>query len=215
VTVKHHIEEVLKCKHLKGWRTAPAKGKEGRQVNKGELKAFIGLTLFARVEKSWDISTWKLFLDPLQNPMYKATMSVGRYEDIHCYLRLDDKRTRVFREATDHLAAVRCVWDLFLANCRRRSIPSNGIPVDEQLVPFWGRSRFTQYLHSKPDKYGIKIFWVCDARVPYAIDGIGYTGRQSGEEVQKNLGESVVPKLCSGLRQTGELFSLRIEIPNV
>ncbi|KAG5847045.1 hypothetical protein ANANG_G00121530 [Anguilla anguilla] len=40
-------------------------------------------------------------------------------------------------------------------------------------------------------------------RVPYAIDGIVYTGRQPGEEVQRNLGENIVQQLCSGIRQTG------------
>jgi hypothetical protein len=54
--------------------------------------------------------------------MYKATMLVGRYEDIRCYLRLDDKRTRMFREATGHLEAFWYMWDLFLANCRGRFI---------------------------------------------------------------------------------------------
>jgi hypothetical protein len=67
------------------------------------------------------MSPQELFVDP----MYKATRSVGRYEDICRYLRLDDKRNRVFREATNHLAAFRYVWDLFLENCRGRFIPSD------------------------------------------------------------------------------------------
>ncbi|CAJ1066749.1 piggyBac transposable element-derived protein 4-like [Xyrichtys novacula] len=39
--------------------------------------------------------------------------------------------------------------------------------------------------------------------VPYAIDGTVYTGRQPGQEVQRNLGENVVQQLCSGIRHTG------------
>ena len=56
-----------------------------------------------------------------------------RSEDIHRYLRLDDKRNRVFREATNHLAAFRYVWDIFLENCRGRFIPNDFVTVDEQL----------------------------------------------------------------------------------
>jgi hypothetical protein len=63
------IEEVLKCANLKGWRIATAKGTEWREVNKEELKAFIGMY------KRWDVSTRELFLDPLQ---YTATMSVRK-----------------------------------------------------------------------------------------------------------------------------------------
>lgn len=102
------------------------------------------------------------------------------------------------------MAPFRYVWDCFLDNCRRQFIPSDCVIIDEQLVPFRGRCKFRQYMASKPAKYGIKIFWICDARVPYAIDGIVYTGRQPGQEAQKNLGENVVQQLCSGIRQTGE-----------
>ena len=101
------------------------------------------------------------------------------------------------------MAAFRYIWDLFLVNCRQRFIPSDCVTVDKQLVPFRGRYKFVQYIPSKPAKYGLKIFWVCDARIPYAIDGMVYTGRQPGEEVQKNLGETLVQKLCSRFRNTG------------
>ncbi|KAJ8402986.1 hypothetical protein AAFF_G00359020 [Aldrovandia affinis] len=103
--------------------------------------------------------------------MYKATMAIGRFEDISRFLRFDDKRTRAFRLETNHMAAFRYIWDQFLVNCRQQFI-SDCVTVDEQLVPFRGRSKFVQYMPSKPAKYGMKIFWICDARIPYAIDGI-------------------------------------------
>lgn len=203
------IDEVLKCTNLEGRRTAAAKGKKWRSIDKEEFMAFIGLTLLAGGDKSWDVALRELFLDPLQNPMYKATMGLRRYEDIRRFIRFDDKRTRALRLETDHMAAFRYVWDCFLASCRRRFIPSDCVTIDEQLVPFRGRCKFLQYMPSKPAKYGLKIFWMCDARVPYAIDGMVYTGRQPGEEVQRNLGENIVQQLCSGIRQTGEYRILK------
>ncbi|XP_027129155.1 piggyBac transposable element-derived protein 4-like [Larimichthys crocea] len=203
------IEEVLKCTNLEGRRAAAtSKGKEWRSIDKAEFMAFIGLTLIAGGEKSWDVALRELFVDQLQNPIYKATMGVKRYEDIRRVIRFDDKRTRALRLETDHMAAFRYVWDCFLANCRRQFIPSDCVTIDEQLVPFRGRCKFRQYMPSKPAKYGIKIFWMCDARVPYAIDGTVYTGRQPGEEVQRNLGENVVQQLCSGIRQTGRNITM-------
>ncbi|KAJ8394926.1 hypothetical protein AAFF_G00040490 [Aldrovandia affinis] len=170
--------------------------------------AVIGLTLLAGGEKSWDVSVRELFCDPLQNPMYKATMGVRRYEDIRSFMRFDDKRTRPIRQETDHMAAFRYVWDCFLVNCRRQFIPSDCVTVDEQLVPSRGRCKFLQYMPSKPAKYGIEIFWMCDARIPYAIDAMVYTGRQPGEDVQKNLGEKIVEQLCSEIRQTGRNITM-------
>ncbi|XP_067101197.1 piggyBac transposable element-derived protein 4-like [Osmerus mordax] len=202
------IDEVLKCTNLEGRRAAAAKGKEWRSVDKEEFMAFIGLTVLAGGNKSWDVALRELFLDPLQNTVYKATMGLRRCEDICSFLRFDDKRTRALRQETDHMAAFRYVWDCFLTNCRRRFIPSDCVTIDEQLVPFRGRCRFLQYMPSKPAKYGIKIFWMCDARIPYAIDGMVYTGRQPGEEVQRNLGENIVRQLCYGIRQTGRNITM-------
>ncbi|KAL7369940.1 hypothetical protein ABVT39_013743 [Epinephelus coioides] len=186
------IEEVLRCTNLEGRRAAAAKGKEWKSINKEEFLAFIGLTLLAGGDKSWDVALRELFLDPLQNPIYKATMGLRRYENIRRFIRFDDRRTRALRLETDHMTAFRYVWECFLDNCRRRFIPSDCVTIDEQLVPFRGRCRFLQYMPSKPAKYGLKIFWMCDARVPYAIDGTVYTGRQPGEEIKKKLGETVV-----------------------
>lgn len=196
------IEEVLTCTNMEGRRVATDRGKEWKNVTKHELMAFIGLTILAGSEKNWDVPVRVFFGSPLHNPLYKATMSIRRFEDIRRFLRFDDKRTRAYRLKTDHMAAFRYIWDLFLVNCRQKFIPSDCVTVDEQLVPFRGRTRFLQYMPSKPAKYGIKIFWVCDARTPYAIDGIVYLGRQPGEDIQKNLGENIVRQLCSGFRHT-------------
>ncbi|KAE8285601.1 hypothetical protein D5F01_LYC15266 [Larimichthys crocea] len=81
-----------------------------------------------------------------------------------------------------------------LANSSSRVMDFDGsdcVTIDEQLVPFCGRCKFLQYMPSKPAKYGIKVFWMCDARVPYAIDGTVYTGKQPGEKAQKNLGRNI------------------------
>ncbi|KAK9976650.1 hypothetical protein ABG768_021855 [Culter alburnus] len=72
------IEEVLKCTNLEGRRAAAAKWKEWRSIDKEEFMAFIGLTILAGGDKSRDVALRELFLDPLQNPMFKATMGLRR-----------------------------------------------------------------------------------------------------------------------------------------
>ena len=101
------------------------------------------------------------------------------------------------------MAAFRHIWELFLSNCRTTFIPSECVTIDEQLIPFRGRCKFKQYMPSKPAKYGIKIFWLCDSFMPFAIDGIIYLGKQPGEAIQKNLGENIVLRLSSGIKQSG------------
>ncbi|XP_026079604.1 uncharacterized protein LOC113056899 [Carassius auratus] len=197
------IDEILQCTNLGGLRAALAKGKVWQKITKEELKAFIGLSLLIGAERSCDVPIRELFMDPLQNPLYRATMSVGRYQDLHRFLQFDNKKTRVAREASDHMAAFRNVWDLFLINCRKRFIPRDCVTVGEQLVPFQGRCKFLQHVPSRPTKSGIKIVWMCDAEVPYAIDGVIYTGRRPGEDTEENLAENTVLRLSNGLQQKG------------
>lgn len=201
------IDEILQCTNLGGQRAASAKGKVWQKVTKEELNAFIGLSLLIGLERNGDVPIRELFMDPLQNPIYRATMSVGRYQDLHGCLQFDDRKTRVLREASDHMAAFRNVWDLFLINCRKRFIPRDCVTVGEQLVPFHGRCKFLQHSPSLPTKYGIKIFWMCDAEVPYAIDAVVYTGKQPAEETEENLAENTVLRLSDGLQQKGIFFS--------
>ncbi|XP_042164312.1 uncharacterized protein LOC112226371, partial [Oncorhynchus tshawytscha] len=70
------------------------------------------------------------------------------------------------------------------------------VTVDEQLVPFRGRSPFWQYMSSKPAKYGIKI-WV--AQSSYAWKMPVYTGKLTSGGPEKNQGMQVVLDVTDGL----------------
>lgn len=196
---KEMLEEIINCTNTEGIRVAVLRGKRGKNISLVEMEAFLGLLLQAGVEKSWDVPVRELFLDEKANPTYKASMSVKRFEDIRRMIRFDDRRTREARSADDKLAGISFVWELFLDNCRNRIIPFDSLSVDEQLVPFRGRCNFTQYMPSKPAKYGIKIFWLWDAMTAYALDGIIYTGRKPHEPIRKNLGLNVVKRLAKSM----------------
>lgn len=200
---KNIIDDILQSTNLGGVREASANGKAWQEITKEELNAFIGLSLLIGVERSCSVPVRELFLDPLQNPLFRAAISVGRFEDFHSYLQFDNMRTRAERETLDQLAAFRNVWDLFLVNCRKRFIPGNCVTVGEQIMPFRGRCTFRQRWTKQPVKYGIKVFWLCDAALAYAIDAVIYTGKQSGEETKEMLAENTVLKLSSGLKQKG------------
>lgn len=56
---------------------------------------------------------------------------------------------------------------------------------------------------SKPEKYGIKIFWVCDANNSYPLNGQIYTGKLSDGNRQTNVGECTVLDLVSKYKNSG------------
>ena len=59
--------------------------------------------------------------------------------------------------------------------------PYENITVDEQLVPFCGRCSFRQNIKSKPAKYGLKLWLLCDSSTSYVLNAQIYTGHFYGD----------------------------------
>nr|XP_022902638.1 piggyBac transposable element-derived protein 4-like [Onthophagus taurus] len=182
------VQEIVNCTNLEGKRVYGAKGKPWKDVTVDEFLAFCGLLIHAGVDRSWYVPARELFCDEFANPVYRATMSIFLFEEIRRFVRVDDKRTRNARLETDKLAMVSYIWDLFIQQCKTCVIPDTNVTIDEQLVRFRGRCTFVQYMPSKPDKYGLKIFRMCESTSGYALDGLVYVCRQPGEPPHKNLG---------------------------
>lgn len=95
--------------------------------------------------------------------------------------------------------------------------PREYITVDKQLYGYRGRTRFTQYMPLKPEKYGIKIFWACDANNSYPLNGQIYTGKSGDGIRQTNVGECTVLDLVakyknSGLNVTMDNFFMSLQL---
>lgn len=89
-------------------------------------------------------------------------------------------------------------------NLKTNYYPDENITVDEQLFPFRGRTQFTQYIPSKPAKYGINVFWLCNSLNGYPLNGIVYTGKPSADSPrQTNVGENVVLSLIEPYKHSG------------
>lgn len=89
----------------------------------------------------------------------------------------------------DKFAAFRGIWNKFNANCSRYFAPTQYVTIDETMLGFRGRCAFKMYLPSKPDKYGLKIISLCDARTFYFCCGIPYVGK----EIIKQKGDLSLP----------------------
>jgi hypothetical protein len=81
--------------------------------------------------------------------------------------------------------------------------PTENITVDEQLFPYRGHTKFTQYIPTKPAKYGIKFFWACDAANAYPLQSQIYTGKPPDGERQVNVGERTVLDLVAAYIGSG------------
>ena len=64
-------------------------------------------------------------------------------------------------------------------------VPSPNLTVDEQLVKLRDRCPFREYMPSKPGKYGIKFWAICDSTLYYIPKMDVHKGREIGEPREK------------------------------
>ena len=102
-------------------------------------------------------------------------------------MRFDNYRNQPGRQADDRLGAIRKVWSAFNNNLRNIYIPNEALTVDEQLVGYRGKILGRTYVPSKPRKYKVKCFWLCEATTGFALHGIIYSGREKTMHFTKAL----------------------------
>ena len=105
-------------------------------------------------------------------------------------------------------------------NLEKAYKPYECITIDEQLFAFRDHTKFTQYIPSKPAKYGIKVFWACDASNAYPLQDQIYTGKPTDGPRQVIVGERTVLNLVSlhkssGRNVTTDNFFTTMELPKV
>lgn len=197
--------------------------KDWKALDEIEFDAYIGLLLFAGVSKSNYEHTKDLW-SGLAHPMYRATMSLHRFWQISKYIRFDNpiQREQLLAKGEKD-AAIQGIWCMLNERLRNSYNAGDNITIDEQLYPYRGRTRFTQYIPSKPARYGLKVFqfyiyhlyiysnifvsfqiwWVCDATSSYPLQGKLYTGMRPDGQREKNQGERVVIELCGIFKGSG------------
>lgn len=175
------IEHIIECTNLEiqKMRLNYDRPREARDTTKTEFLAFLGLLFLAGAKKQNHTHFLELWTnDGTGNEIFRACMGCNRFLFLLSAVRFDDKVTRNDRKLTDKLAAVRFVVDRFIENCKNNYSPGEHLTIDEMLIPFRGRCSFIQYIPSKPAKYGIKVFILCDSKTFYVSNLEIYCGQQ-------------------------------------
>ena len=185
------IKEIIKCTE------AEAQNKLNQpswRVSKEEIYCMLGI-MFGRgiIAKGqplhflWN-STWGA-------PFFRQAMPRDRFKELVRYLRFDLRATRRERIASDKFALFSTIWDRFISNCKSCYKPNSDITIDEQLFPTKSRYPFTQYMASKPDKFGIKFWLAVDSKSHYLVNGFPYLGKDAHRPQNERLADHVVLKL--------------------
>ena len=76
----------------------------------------------------------------------------------------------------DCLIWVRPVMEYLQERFRNFYIPERELSLDEGVLPYKGRLSFKTYNPQKPDKYGIKLYILCESASGYVFDFSIYRG---------------------------------------
>ena len=163
-----------------------------------ELHTFLGLMILFGVFRFNKEAITNLYSeDPnISRPIIKASMPRDRLKVILSFLRFDDASTRLVRSQTDKLAPIRDIFDRIKDTLINSYSPGKWLTIDEHMAGFRGKCPIKLYIPSKPDKYGIKMFIVADAKTYYPCNIEVYIGKNS---LYRNKPEDTVMRLCSRL----------------
>lgn len=154
-----------------------------------EFQAFLGLLYLAGVFKSNNEDLRSLFAtNGTGRDIFRATMSLNRFYFLLSSLCFDEPATRLERIADgDNLAAISNVFNMFITNCQSNYSCGEYMTIDEMLIAFRGRCKFRMYLKSKPDKYGLKMQCLVDAKTHYLLNGFIYSGKDTHKTNPRKL----------------------------
>lgn len=175
-------------------------------TDRTELMALFGILYLIGLRKGNHANVQEIWAsDGTGITIVRAAMSYRRFLFLLRCMRFDDRTTRICRCRIDKLAAIRTILDPFVQNCIETYNTSELVTIDEMLHPFRGRCSFVQYIPSKPAKYGIKIFALCDAKTFYCSNLEVYCGKQPpGPYEVSNKPEDIVKRLVVPIEKSNK-----------
>ena len=137
-------------------------------------------------------------------PGFGKVITYRRYIQLSRYLHFCDETTA---DKNDRLYKVRPFLSYIQNKFEEEYYPSKNISIDECMIPFKGRLGIKQYIKSKPTKWGIKAFLLCDSATAYCYRFEIYIAKNSVFEGE-NLGltTAVVLNLTKGIENMGHIL---------
>ena len=121
---------------------------------------------------------------------------------LHCCDEAEDTNVK------DRLRKIRPFLDLLQNSFRCCLHPHQKLIIDDSLILFKGRLVFQQYIPTKRNRFGIKLFVLCDGKTGIILDFLVYTGTDVDFDTSSELGISggVAKKLIDPYLDKGHIL---------
>lgn len=142
-------------------------------TTRNEIEQWLGLVFYFSITKLANTRMhWSHKLTKLMNVAH-SVMSRDKFEAVKRNFHLVDNSKQT--DKTDKMLKVRPLINQLRQKFNTIIMPQ-ALCIDEQLVPFKGKSQLKQYIPSKPHKWGYKLFVLADTN-GIIYDFFPYTGK--------------------------------------
>jgi hypothetical protein len=162
-------------------------------VSETEIRQFIGILImtgiygFPQQRFYWTNST--------RVESIASTMTRDRFLQIKKYLHVVDNTDELDRNDDNYDRAFKVRPLLNIVKNNFRKIPKEeNLSVDEQIIPFKGKSIMKQHMPKKPNRWGYKMFLLAGGSSGICYDFIFYVGKTN--EPEHGFCTDIVLKLC-------------------
>jgi hypothetical protein len=122
----------------------------------------------------------------LSTPIFSQIFTRNRFQDILRFLHFSNNDLADADRLVKIKPIIIALKDKF-SNCTN---PTKNLCIDESLMLWKGRLAFKQYIPSKRNRFGVKLFEIVDCQTRVVLDFIIYTGSTTNIEVIPGIGIS-------------------------
>ena len=156
-----------------------------------ELYAFFALVILMGVVIKKSMKDYWSKRAVIKTPFFSDVMSRTRFLQILRVLHFVDNSSDRTGTDSDRIWKIRPVYDFLVDKFSSIFVPSRNLCIDESLLLWKGRLFFKQYIPKKRNRFGIKLFVLCDCKTRYILRFFVYTGNETASpSVIKKLGHS-------------------------
>ncbi|XP_052245700.1 piggyBac transposable element-derived protein 4-like [Dreissena polymorpha] len=130
-----------------------------------EMKVFMSLVLLMGIVRKPSLEDYWSTHENIETPFFNKTMSKNRFLLILSNFHIVDNDSD---DKSDRLYKIRPFLQMIIDNFQKYA-PERDLSFDEGTCPFKGRVQFRVYNPQKPNKFGMKLFELCEASSGYCV----------------------------------------------
>lgn len=143
-----------------------------------ELKSFFGIVIHMSLVRKESFDSYWSTREIIESSFASKHMNRNRFRAIYSCLHLNDNAFYKPRGHPEYDAffKLRPYFDQLCNLFEGSFYPEENLTIDEGTCGFRGRVHFRVYNKDKPDKYGMKIYMLCDSATGYILRMVPYVG---------------------------------------